>query len=128
MENTTLSKKRSFLNILVEMLILETFFIAVSVEKLLNYILIKMMKVQVKRLFHGYASLRDYQVGQAMEDKDDLEIKLMGTEETMTISYKELHKGKINPMKFKSIHDNFTYQLVDYKFIPDKNRQMKLLK
>ena len=85
-------------------------------------------RIIIKRLWENkYVSVRDYQVGQAMEDKDDLEIKLIGTGEIMTIPYKELHKGKINPMKFKSIHDNFEYQLVDFRFIPDKNRQMKLL-
>ena len=86
------------------------------------------MKVPIKRLFHGYASVRDYQVGQAMLDGEDLEITLLGTGEIMTIPFIELEKGKKSPKKFKSKHDNSEYYLVDYLWKPDKNRQIKLFK
>ncbi len=85
------------------------------------------MKVSIQRLWHGYASVRDYQVGQAEDDEEDLEITLLETGEVMTIPYKELDNGKLNPEKFHSKHENFDYSLVDYLWKPDKSRQMKLL-
>ena len=85
------------------------------------------MEVKIKRLWHGVASIRDYQVGQAIEDKEDLEITLLPTGERMTIPFKELHKGKQNTDIFHSIHVNFDYTLIDFIWKVDKTNQIKLL-
>ena len=85
------------------------------------------MKVQIKRLWHGVASIRDYLVGQAMDDEEDLDIILLETGEVMTIPWKDLKEGKSNLEKFHSIHDNFDYSLVDYVWKANKSNQKKLI-
>ena len=84
-------------------------------------------KYKIKRLWHEFASVRDYIVKETMEKKQDLEIILLGTKEIMTISCERLSKGKLNPERFRSRHNSEQiYSLVDFYWKPDKSPQRKL--
>ena len=84
------------------------------------------MKVKIKRLWHGKASVRDYLVNEALLNHEELHISLIGTNQEMIIPYEDLiKKGTWNKEKFRSKHDFRTYSLVDYEFKPDE-RQTKL--
>ena len=86
----------------------------------------KLRKVKINRLWHGYASIRDYLVTQAIQEKRDLQIILKNTDEWMIISWQELHKGKENPEKFRSKHDGRIYSLIDFEWKPDKSQRSLL--
>lgn len=83
-------------------------------------------KVEINRLWHGFASVRDYLVEQAKKERKDLLIVLRNANEQMTISHAELEKGKKNTEKFKSKHDDKIYCLIDYNWKPDIDKQVKL--
>lgn len=84
--------------------------------------------IKINRLFHGYASLRDYQVAEAIKNHEDIDVILNSTGEIMTILANKLSEGKTNKEKFRSKHeDNLVYSLVDFKWKPNKDNQIKLL-
>ena len=84
------------------------------------------MQVEVKKLFHGYVSVRDYLVEQAKNRGEDLVI-IHGPKK-MTVPYKKLldskaliksvHQSKFNPSQ--------SYTLIDFKWEPDEIVQGKL--
>ena len=87
----------------------------------------KFRKVKINRLWHGDASIRDYLVVQAIQEKRDLQIILKNSNEWMIIPWQELHnKGKGNPEKFRSMHDGRIYSLIDFVWKPDKSQRSLL--
>ena len=86
----------------------------------------KLRKVKINRLWHGYASIRDYLVTQAIQEKQDLQIILKNSNEWMIIPWQELHKGKGNPEKFRSKHNEKIYSLIDFVWKPDKSQRSLL--
>lgn len=75
-----------------------------------------MIKYKIKRLFHGQASVRDYIVVKAMNEKQDIEI--ICKDERMIIDWQDLHKGKQCPDIFTSKHDGKQYRLIDFEWKP----------
>jgi len=76
----------------------------------------KSLLVKINRLWKGkYASLRDYQVKKALQEKKDLRILLLSNGETMTIPYQQIRQRAIKSnQKFKSRIDGKEYSLIDF--------------
>ena len=75
------------------------------------------MVVKINRLFHGFASVRDYQVKACQDAHQDLCIDLHG--EIMVVPYQELGNGFTNNDVFLSKHTDKSYTLVDYDWKPN---------
>lgn len=77
------------------------------------------IKVRVNRLFHGYASVRDYVVMRAKKEHKGL--KLIVDNQVMTVEWKDLDKGMENEEVFTSRHNPLQkYRLIDFDYRPDK--------
>ena len=74
------------------------------------------MTIKIKRLFHGYASIRDYQAKEAIDNHEDLIIECRG--EFMKIPYKEIGSGALSQLKFQSKHTSEQYYLLDFPWRP----------
>ena len=77
-----------------------------------------MIKVNVNRLWHGKASIRDYLVKEAINNNQDILIICKDENATMIVDRKDLHKGVLSDNSFKSKHDGRYYRLVDYDWSP----------
>lgn len=76
------------------------------------------MKVKIKRLFHGYASVRDYQAKEAYTHGENLEI--ICENKYMVVPNDEIMTGSINQIKFQSKHEEgLSYYLIDYPWEPE---------
>lgn len=83
------------------------------------------MTIKINRLFHGYASVRDYQAKEAVDSGEDLTI-ICG-DKSMTVPNKEIMSGALSQVKFTSIHNpSESYYLIDYPWRPS-NVQEALL-
>lgn len=84
--------------------------------------MLKTIEYSPKRLFNGLASVRDYIVKDAIEKLKDMVIVYKG--ERMTIPYSQLQKAmfQIHKISFRSKYEDKSYQLIDFKFIPDGGR------
>ena len=77
--------------------------------------------IKVKRLFHGFASIRDFQVKEAKEKGLGLEI--WWDNEFIHVPFEELDKGFINDEIFTSKHtQGQTYKLIDYDWSPYRKK------
>ena len=80
------------------------------------------MKVVVKKLFNGYASVRDYIVSKCVAKKEHLIINYYG--KLMTIPYEHLlTASQLHRTKFKSRYDGSEYELVDFHFKEDEKEK-----
>ena len=70
------------------------------------------MRVKVKKLWIGHASVRDYVVKKAIKNKEDITIEVDGVTKTfpyrglktyLTNSNNEVHKSKYNKQTYKLI-------------------------
>lgn len=77
------------------------------------------MKVKVKKLWYGSASVRDYLVDECFGKGENLEIELTTTKETMTVPHNMLMLGRKNRMKNVSRFKDEIYDLVDFFWRPD---------
>lgn len=89
-----------------------------------------MKKMLIKRLIYGYASVRDYIVQEAI-DKDwtlILEVNVNGQKETMTLPPKRLKRAIpiLTNRFFHSKFDDRSYQLIDFKWVKDKEDSKQL--
>lgn len=83
-------------------------------------------KVTVKKLWHGYVSVRDYIITEAIKAHQNLIVYF--NNQHMTIPYTELHKGIENEDVFKSKQKfGQTYRLVDFNWRPDTEIQISLI-
>ena len=82
--------------------------------------------IKIDRLWHGFASVRDYLIKEAIVKREDLKIVLRGTGEEMIVDWDRLFEGKKNKEKFKSKHTSLEYYLIDYLWKPNQ-AQRKLL-
>lgn len=83
------------------------------------------LKVPIKRLYHGFASVRSNQVDKAKQEGKGIQILYQG--KVMTISHNDLERGVRNKEVFKSKHNYFqTYSLVDFDFKQDLEVQQSL--
>lgn len=85
----------------------------------------KTYKTKIKRLWHGNASLRNYFVENCIKKQRDIEITC--GKEKMTIKWQDLDKGIRNKEWFHSQHRNQIYCLIDFKWIPEQEKQQTLL-
>ena len=87
------------------------------------------MEIKLKKLFQGYASVRDNIIKRCIAYKEPLIIVYNG--DKMLVEYEQLispEKFQIHKTKFKSKYDErMEYELFDFKFVPNKNLQQKLL-
>lgn len=79
------------------------------------------MTVKIKRLFHGFASVRSTQVERAKRKGEGLYI-IYG-DKHMTVPFEKLDKGFSNREEYQSKHDGSWYSLVDYDFKEDPSQQ-----
>lgn len=82
------------------------------------------MTITIKRLWHGYATVRDYQAKEAYKNGEDLVLICEGR--IMVVPHKDIMAGAINPTKFTSKHDGLPYYLIDYPFVPTIVQQQLL--
>ena len=74
-----------------------------------------MIKYPIKKLFHGYASVRSPIVDKALLLHEGLLIELEETGEIMEVPYEEIvRKGRWGKNRFKSKHREEFYVLVDF--------------
>ena len=83
-----------------------------------------MKTAKIKRLWHGFASIRDYIIKDSIKKREDLKVIFNGQE--MTINWDKLCEGKDNKEIFKSKHNDLEYYLIDYLWKPEQS-QRKLL-
>jgi hypothetical protein len=78
--------------------------------------------VKVKKLFNGYASVRDYIVAKYIAQKKSLIINYYG--KLMTIPYEHLlTASQLHRTKFKSRFNGETYELIDFLFQEDEKER-----
>lgn len=81
-----------------------------------------MKTYKVKKLFRGYASVRDYIVEECIAKKESLLIKF--NNEQMIVSLETLERRfRFHSNDFQSQFGNTTYKLYDFKFIPDEKEE-----
>jgi hypothetical protein len=81
-----------------------------------------MKKYKIKKLFKGYASVRNYVVENCIIEKKPLQITY--GKQIMTIFPENLTKFiQLNKQIYGSIFDNNYYRLYDYYFVPDKREE-----
>ncbi len=82
----------------------------------------RVIKVKINRLFHGFSSVRDFTVVEAMKNHKDLLI-VCGNEE-MFVRWQDLDKGMKNDEVFYSKHNpDQKYSLIDFDFKPNFAQQ-----
>jgi hypothetical protein len=76
------------------------------------------MKVKVKKLWMGHASVREYIVKKCIAKKEDLTIQVYDS--VKTFPYKSLKGHLLNSMgeEFKSKFDGKIYRLIDFPWDP----------
>ena len=86
------------------------------------------MLYEVKKLFNGFASIRDYLVDKCVKCGEDLTIKYK--DEIMIVPLGKLkspERFQIHKTKFKSrYNDGKDYELYDFYWKPDANRQASI--
>ncbi len=86
------------------------------------------MRYKCKKLFNGFASVRGTTIDTCIRNNEDLAIEYDG--DIMFVPYEELvspTKFQIHRREFKSkFNSGQKYELYDFYFKPDKNRQSKL--
>lgn len=84
-----------------------------------------MKKVKVKKIFLGLISIRDYIIEKAIGKKEGIIVKYQNQE--MIIPYERLKNGtQFHSRKFQSKFGNKTYELIDFKFVPNETNQKRL--
>jgi len=94
-----------------------------EMKSLIIIMVSKPRKVKINRLWHGDASIRDYLVEWAIQEKRDLQIILKNSDKWMIIPWQDLDKGRRNPEKFRSKHDSRIYSLIDFRWKPDESQK-----
>jgi len=85
------------------------------------------MNYKVKKLFNGFASIRDHILKKCVDLENDLIIEF--EDKKMTVPLSDLKNPfQLHKKEFVSKYDGSKYKLYDFKFIPndDKQEEMKL--
>ena len=85
------------------------------------------MNYKVKKLFNGFASIRDHILKKCVDSEDNLIIEF--EDKKMTVPLSELDNPfQLHKREFISKYDGSKYKLYDFKFISndDKQEEMKL--
>jgi|TARA_R100000789_G_scaffold100490_1_gene111041 hypothetical protein len=81
----------------------------------------KKIKYKVKKLFNGFASIRDHVLQRALKRKENLIIEYRG--QRMTVPYSKLRNPfQIHKKEFRSKYNGKIYELYDFPFEPDKDQ------
>ena len=78
--------------------------------------------VPIKKLYYGYASIRDYLIKEAFQKGWDIRVDYKGT--FMTIPHSKLNTGRTDPKQQKSKYNDKWYHLIDYPWKEDR-KQLK---
>lgn len=77
------------------------------------------MTYPVKKLFNGFASVRDYIVKKSVDKDEDMVVTFEGKQ--MTIPLETLKNPfQIHKTKMRSKYKNETYELLDFRWKPDE--------
>ena len=83
------------------------------------------MRYKVKKLFNGFASIRDHVIKRAIKEKSNLVIEYEDKE--MTVPLSDLKSPfQLHPKEFISKYNGTKYKLYDFKFVPEEKNQEKL--
>ena len=85
------------------------------------------MNYKVKKLFNGFASIRDHILKKCVDLENDLIIEF--EDKKMTVPLSDLKNPfQLHKKEFVSKYDGSKYKLYDFKFIPNdiKQEEMKL--
>ncbi len=80
------------------------------------------MEVEVRKLFNGFASVRDYIIAKAVKERRDLTIHYKG--KTMRVPLDRLKsKWQMHSRQFKSKFNDKSYTLYDFRFEADSDKK-----
>ena len=83
------------------------------------------MRYKVKKLFNGFASIRDYIIDKCLDSECDLIVEFEDKE--MTVPLSDLDSPfQLHEREFISKYNGTKYKLYDFKFVPNNNNQEKL--
>jgi len=83
------------------------------------------MRYKVKKLFNGFASIRDHIIDKCLDSECDLIIEFEDKE--MTVPLSDLDSPfQLHEREFISKYNGTKYKLYDFKFVPNNNNQEKL--
>ena len=84
------------------------------------------MRVEAKKVYRGLVSVRDYIVTRAIKNHEDLVV--FNEQGEMVIPYEQLHTGKEITRNLRSMYNNKSYNLIDFRWHPIKKdeNQMEL--
>ena len=87
----------------------------------------KKMTYKVKKLFNGFASVRDHIIKNCITSRINLVIEFEDKKMTVPLS-KLKNPFQLHKKEFVSKYDGSKYKLYDFKFIPNdiKQEEMKL--
>ena len=83
------------------------------------------MRYKVKKLFNGFASIRDHIIDKCLDSECDLIIEFEDKEMTVPLSDLD-NPFQLHERKFISKYNGTKYKLYDFKFVPNNNNQEKL--
>ena len=82
------------------------------------------MKIQVKKLFNGHVSVRDYIVAKCIEKNASLVVEYNTRLMTVPVAVLRLARSKFHGLRFYSqFKYDSTYKLLDFPFISDDMKQ-----
>jgi len=85
-----------------------------------------LMKYEAKKIYKGLVSVRDYIIEKTIKKGEGLEITFKGKKMTVPLERLE-QKFQIHDQKFKSLYNNKSYSLYDFRFKEDVlNSQLTL--
>ena len=83
------------------------------------------MRYRVKKLFNGFASIRDHIIKKCIDSKNDLTIEF--EDKIMTVPLLKLNSPfQLHKREFISKYNGSKYELYDFKFVPSDDKQEKL--
>ncbi len=84
-----------------------------------------MKRVKVKKLYKGFASVRDYIIKDCLKKETGIIIEYGN--KYMTVPYEKLKSAlQLHRKKFESKFSDRKYELIDFKFYPDLEKQQEL--
>ncbi len=81
------------------------------------------MRVQVKKIWNKWASVRSPIVAKILDDRDDLIIVHKGEEMTITNHELNMIIHQVHKTKFYSKYDKKYYELFDFIWQPDEEEE-----
>ena len=83
------------------------------------------MRYKVKKLFNGFASIRDHIIDKCLDSECDLIIEFEDKEMTVPLSDLD-NPFQLHERDFISKYNGTKYKLYDFKFVPSDDNQEKL--